>query len=113
MAGAKASSVSELIAVAEIKEMLTDVNHKLDLLLSGRSYVPTLLASPNVTTPAMPTDDLGPDSWEEDKLNEWVEDLDGMTRYCVENGGMTAQEVWAAQRAEGNLYEPAPAGGLK
>jgi len=54
----------------------------------------------NASELAGPSGDLGPDSWAEAELREWVNDLDGVSRYCVENGGMTAQEVWQARRSE-------------
>lgn len=86
------SSVGELIAVAEIKEIMLAIDAKLDVLLSNK-VTPTPIATTTTTN-------TGPESWTEEELKEWVNDLDGVTRYCVENGGMTAQEVWSARQGE-------------
>jgi hypothetical protein len=105
MARTKSNSMSDLIAVAELKDLLLSIDAKLDLLLNDKITPTTTVTHCSGSSDAQQAtpQDLGPDSWEEDKLNEWVNDLDGMTRYCVENGGMTAQEVWESMKAEGWL----------
>jgi hypothetical protein len=104
MAIAKTNTMSDLIAVAEIKDLLLSIDAKLDSLNSKIAPAGTVtlqsLRAVNASELAGPSGDLGPESWTEAELKDWVNDLDGVTRYCVENGGMSAQEVWEARRAE-------------
>ncbi|MGE3993422.1 hypothetical protein [Pseudorhodoplanes sp.] len=91
MARAKTSSIGELIAVAELKEMVSRIEHKLDLLLGTRST--------ESLTPMAPADE-GPKGWEAEELKAWVADLDGLTRANIECGAVAPQDVWEAMKSE-------------
>lgn len=105
MARAKAkvatNSVGELIAVAEIKDLLLSIDAKLDLLLNGKT-TPTQEALATTVTHQKPVGpkDLGPESWTEEERAEFLKDLDGMNRYLIEQGDFTIEEVWEARRSE-------------
>lgn len=83
----KVSSVGELIAVVEIKDMLARLETKVDLLLSK---------SDRTLETSEPSEaDLG---GEDD--GEWIEGLDPMTRFNLERGWITAEEVREGLRGE-------------
>jgi hypothetical protein len=95
MARTKSNSLSELIAVAELKEITLRVEHKLDLLLSGR---PALSAQADVQSTPI---NEGPKGWTKDELKAWINGLGGITRANIECGATDPQEVWESMKAEG------------
>lgn len=76
----KTNSFSELIAVAELKDVMLRIEHKLDLLLT--------LSNPSQEQ----SSGKGPITCEEPD-DGWTEDLDGITRFNLERGWMTKEEV--------------------
>lgn len=98
MARTKSNSMSELIAVAELKEITLRVEHKLDLLLSGRPALSVDVLSTPINE--------GPKGWTKDELKAWINDLDGLTRANIESATDPearrefAQEVWKSMKEE-------------
>ncbi|MGJ0534434.1 MAG: hypothetical protein ACR65W_14455 [Methylocystis sp.] len=86
--------MSELIAVAELKEITLRVEHKLDLLLSGRSAL-----SAQADVQSTPINE-GPKGWTKDEIMKWVNGLDGLTRANIVSGAADPQEVWESMKQE-------------
>jgi hypothetical protein len=113
-AHSKTNSVGELMAVAEIKDLLLSIDAKLDLLLKGKTTPTGACAEALATTVTLTQDadsyvpsitittkDEGPNSWDADELKEWIGGLDGLTRANIECGAINPQEVWKSMKAEG------------
>lgn len=90
----KTSSGGELISNAELKEIMLRVEHKLDLFLKSAQTGPS--TEPRSCEELASGEGKPQSSGEDDQ--EWMDGLDGITRFNLERGWTSQEEVRKALR---------------